>query len=119
MKNKELKIVRKKLDKLDLKILSLIKKRTSLVNQVIKIKKYKSKIVDKKRIKEVLKKIRLNSTKKKIGSGEDCKSASFIKILRLLISISSIIFFIFFLKRFNAPVDFKYLKLFINSTTSP
>ena len=66
MKNKELKIVRKKLDKLDLKILSLIKKRTSLVNQVIKIKKYKSQIVDKKRIKEVLKKIRLNSTKKKI-----------------------------------------------------
>ena len=66
MKNKELKIVRKKLDKLDLKILSLIKKRTLLVNQVIKIKKYKSQIVDKKRIKEVLKKIRLNSTKKKI-----------------------------------------------------
>ena len=66
MKNKELKIVRKKLDKLDLKNLSLIKKRTSLVNQVIKIKKYKSQIVDKKRIKEVLKKIRLNSTKKKI-----------------------------------------------------
>ncbi len=66
MKNKELKIVRKKLDKLDLKILSLVKKRTTLVNQVIKIKKFKSQIVDRKRIKEVLKKIRLNSAKKKI-----------------------------------------------------
>jgi chorismate mutase len=66
MKNKKLKFVRSKLDKLDLKILGLIKKRTSLVNQVIKIKKFKNQIVDNKRIIEVLKKIRLNSIKKKI-----------------------------------------------------
>ena len=66
MKNKKLEPVRKKLDKLDLKILSLIKKRTILVNQVVKIKKFKSQIVDKKRIKQVLRKIRSNSVKKKI-----------------------------------------------------
>ena len=66
MKNNNLIKVRNKLDKLDIKILSLIKKRTLLVNQVIKIKKYKNQIVDKKRIVEVLKKIRKNSIKKKI-----------------------------------------------------
>ena len=66
MKNKELKSVRNKLDRLDNKILGLIKKRTFLVNQVIKIKKFKNQIVDKKRIIEVLSKIKLNSIKKKI-----------------------------------------------------
>ena len=66
MKNNKLKIVRNKLDILDLKILSLIKKRTVLVNRVIKIKKYKKQIVDEVRIKEVLKKIKNNSIKKKI-----------------------------------------------------
>jgi chorismate mutase len=66
MKKNKLKIVRNKLDVLDLKILSLIKKRTVLVNQVIKIKKYKKQIVDQDRIKEVLKKIKNNSIKKKI-----------------------------------------------------
>ena len=66
MKKNKLKIVRNKLDALDLKILSLIKKRTVLVNQVIKIKKYKKQIVDQARIKEVLKKIKNNSIRKKI-----------------------------------------------------
>ena len=66
MKKNKLKIVRNKLDVLDLKILSLIKKRTVLVNRVIKIKKYKKQIVDEVRIKEVLKKIKNNSIKKKI-----------------------------------------------------
>jgi chorismate mutase len=66
MKNNKLTKVRNKLDKLDLSILSLIKKRTLLVNQVIKIKKYKSQIVDKSRIAEVLNKIKKNSIKKKI-----------------------------------------------------
>ena len=66
MKNNKLTKVRNKLDKLDLSILSLIKKRTLLVNQVIKIKKYKSQIVDKSRITEVLNKIKKNSIKKKI-----------------------------------------------------
>ena len=66
MEKNKLKIVRNKLDKLDLKLLSLVKKRTLLVNQVIKIKKHKKQIIDKVRINEILLKIRKNSIKKKI-----------------------------------------------------
>ena len=66
MKNNKLTKIRNKLDKLDIKILSLIKKRTLLVNQVIKVKKYKNQIVDKKRIKIVIRSIKGKSLKKKI-----------------------------------------------------
>ena len=66
MYKRKLKIVRNKIDKLDVKLLDIIKKRTKLVEEVIKIKKYKKQIVDKSRIKEVLKKIRKNSIKIKI-----------------------------------------------------
>tara|TARA_B110000196_G_C20731917_1_gene469026 strand:+ start:250 stop:531 length:282 start_codon:yes stop_codon:yes gene_type:complete len=66
MYKRKLKIVRNKLDKLDVKLLDIIKKRTKLVEEVIKIKKYKKQIVDKSRIKEVLRKIRKNSIKRKI-----------------------------------------------------
>ena len=66
MNIKKIEIVRRKLDKLDYKLLNLIKKRTILVNQVIKIKKYKKQIVDKPRIKKVLNNIKKNSLKKKI-----------------------------------------------------
>ena len=48
MKNKKLTVIRKKLDKLDNKFLALIKKRTQLVNQVLKTKKHKKEIIDKK-----------------------------------------------------------------------
>jgi len=66
MNKKKINIVRNKLDKLDGKLLNLIKKRTALVDQVIKIKTLKKQIVDKKRIKKVLKNIRLKSIKIKI-----------------------------------------------------
>ena len=66
MNIKKIEIVRRKLDKLDYKLLNLIKKRTILVNQVIKIKKYKKQIVDKPRIKKVLNNIKKNSLKKKL-----------------------------------------------------
>ena len=66
MDKKKLINIRKKLDKLDYKILLLIKKRTILVNQVIKIKKFKKQIVDNSRIKEILNKIKKHSIKKKI-----------------------------------------------------
>ena len=66
MYKRKLKIVRNKIDKLDVKLLDIIKKRTKLVEEVIKIKKYKKQIVDKSRIKEVLRKIRKNSIKRKI-----------------------------------------------------
>ena len=66
MKNKKIQIIRKKLDKLDNIFLSLIKKRTNLVNQVLANKKYKREIVDKKRIKVILKNIHKKSKLKKI-----------------------------------------------------
>ena len=65
MKNK-INITRKKLDKLDNRLLDLIKKRTFLVNNILKNKKYKNQIIDKKRIKIILKTIKSNSLKKKI-----------------------------------------------------
>ena len=58
---KKLEIIRLKLDKLDNKLLSLIKFRSNLVNEVLKLKKYKKEIVDKKRIKIILKKIKIKS----------------------------------------------------------
>ena len=65
---KKIKIVRNKLDKLDHKLLNLIKKRTILVNQVIKIKKYKKQIVDKVRIKKVLNNVKKYSLRRKIDT---------------------------------------------------
>ncbi|MDC1033365.1 chorismate mutase [Candidatus Pelagibacter sp.] len=55
--------IRNKLDKLDNQLLSLIKHRTILVNNVIKLKEYKKEIVDKKRIESILKKIKQKSIK--------------------------------------------------------
>ena len=66
MKNKKLDKIRNKLDKLDLKMLKIIKARTMLVNKVLKEKKFKNQIVDKERIKKILSKIRTQSIKKKI-----------------------------------------------------
>tara|TARA_B100000575_G_C22809238_1_gene476876 strand:- start:121 stop:399 length:279 start_codon:yes stop_codon:yes gene_type:complete len=66
MKNEKLLKIRKKLDKLDDKFLSLIKKRTLLVNQVLLTKKFKKQIIDKKRIKKILSNIRVKSQKRKI-----------------------------------------------------
>tara|TARA_B100001093_G_scaffold419363_1_gene410916 strand:+ start:280 stop:570 length:291 start_codon:yes stop_codon:yes gene_type:complete len=66
-KNKiKLNFIRKKLDKIDNQLLSLIKKRTLQVNNVIKLKEYKSEIVDKKRITLILKKIKIKSITMKI-----------------------------------------------------
>ena len=58
--------IRKRLDSLDNKLLNLIKKRTSLVNVILKNKSSKNQIVDKKRIKVILKNIKRKSFKKKI-----------------------------------------------------
>ena len=63
---KKLEIIRSKLDKLDNKLLSLVKYRTNLVKEVLKLKQYKSEIVDKKRINFILKKINSKSKKLKI-----------------------------------------------------
>ena len=66
MKKNNLSKLRKKLDALDEKLLAILKKRVNLVNQVLKNKKYKNQIVDKKRIKEIHKTIRKKSLKSKI-----------------------------------------------------
>ncbi len=66
MINYKLLKIREKLDKLDDKFLILIKKRTLLVNQVLKTKQHKKEIIDKKRIKKILSNIRKKSKKKKI-----------------------------------------------------
>ena len=63
---KKLNQLRVKLDKLDNKLLALIKKRSSLVNEVLKVKFHKKEIIDKKRINFILKKIKLKSQQLKI-----------------------------------------------------
>ena len=66
MINNKLKKIRKKLDSLDYRLLTLIKIRTELVKEVIKTKSYKKEIVDKKRITFILRKIKKSSIKRKI-----------------------------------------------------
>ena len=68
MVNKNILIIRKKLDKLDDKFLYLIKKRTQYVDEVLKNKKFKKDIIDKKRIKAILKNISKKSKKRTIDN---------------------------------------------------
>ena len=63
---KKLEEIRIKLDKLDNKLLALIKYRTSLVEEVLKLKEFKKEIVDQKRINFILNKIKRKSKKLKI-----------------------------------------------------
>ncbi len=66
MVNKNILKIRKELDKLDNDLLRIIKKRSKLVDLVLKNKKFKKEIIDKKRIKVILKKINTKSIKKNI-----------------------------------------------------
>ena len=68
MKNIKLLKIRKKLDKLDNDFLSLIKKRTNLVNKVLLTKKYKNQIVDRKRIKKILNNIKIKSKRRNLDT---------------------------------------------------
>ena len=63
---KKLKKLRENLDKLDNSFIKLIKKRTKIVKEVLKLKEFKKEIVDKKRINFILKKIHSKSKKLKI-----------------------------------------------------
>ena len=63
---KQLQKLRKKLDIVDLELLNIIKKRSTLVRKVLSLKKFKNQIVDRKRINIILKKIKVLSIKKKI-----------------------------------------------------
>ena len=66
MKNLKLKLIRQKIDKLDDKLLNLMKIRTNLVTGVLKQKRYKNQIVDKVRIREILALIKKKSISRKI-----------------------------------------------------
>ena len=63
---KKLNLLRIKLDKLDTELLQLIKKRSNLVNDVLKVKIHKNEIIDQKRINFILKKIKKKSIQLKI-----------------------------------------------------
>ena len=63
---KKLFILRKKLDQVDNKLLNLLKIRSSYVKNVLSLKEFKKEIIDKKRIKIILKNIRIKSIKKGI-----------------------------------------------------
>ena len=63
---KKLKKLRQRLDKLDNSFIYLIKKRTKLVKEVLKLKQHKKEIVDKKRIKVILTQIKKKSIKNNI-----------------------------------------------------
>ena len=63
---KKLKIARGRIDLLDIKIFTLIKKRTQIVKYMLGLKKFKKQIVDHKRINEILKNIKNKSIKNKV-----------------------------------------------------
>ena len=63
MKNINITKIRKKLDKVDIKLLKIIKERSLLVEQVLKFKKQKKEVIDKKRINFILKRVRNYSKK--------------------------------------------------------
>jgi chorismate mutase len=58
---KKLDLLRVRLDLLDNDLLKLIKKRSNLVNEVLKVKIQKKEIIDQKRINFILKKIKKKS----------------------------------------------------------
>ena len=66
LKRKKLSKIRIELDKLDNSLIKIIKKRTNLVRKVLLLKEKKNQIVDKKRIKIILKRIKKKSQKSKI-----------------------------------------------------
>ena len=66
MINKKILTIRKELDKIDNHLLDIIKKRSKLVDKIVKNKKFKKDIVDKKRISVILKNISKKSKQRKI-----------------------------------------------------
>ena len=65
---KKLLILRKKLDKIDDKLLNIIKIRSNYVKEVLSLKEFKREIIDRKRIKLILRTIQRKSIKKGIDT---------------------------------------------------
>jgi len=66
LKKKKLNLIRKKLDKLDNALIKIVKKRTFLVKKVLDLKEYKNEIIDRNRIKKILKNIKIKSVQNNI-----------------------------------------------------
>ena len=61
-KNKiKLNLLRKKIDKIDLQLLQIIKKRTEIIKKVLLLKSNKNEVIDKKRISIILRRIKKES----------------------------------------------------------
>ena len=88
-KNRTINKVRKKLDSLDNRLLNIIKIRTKLVSQILEKKTNKKQIVDKARIKKILKNVKRKSLKKKID----------VKLTKMI-----------WLSMIKAYIDFEYRK---------
>ena len=65
---KKLLILRKKLDKVDDRLLSILKIRSNYVKEVLSLKEFKKEIIDRKRIKIILRNIQRKSIKKGIDT---------------------------------------------------
>ena len=76
----EMKEIRKKIDKIDLKILPLMVKRSHLVNKALELKTKRSEIVDIKRINQIKNKVARQS--KKLGANPKLISNIWISIIR-------------------------------------
>ena len=63
MNRQKLKLARNKIDQLDKNIFNLIKKRTRIVKYMLNLKQFKNQIVDRKRIKIILRNIKNKSIK--------------------------------------------------------
>ena len=66
LKRKKLSKIRFELDKLDNSLIKVIKKRTNLVKKVLALKDKKNQIIDQKRIKKILNKIKKKSLRNNI-----------------------------------------------------
>ena len=66
MKNININKIREKLDKIDIKLIKIIKKRSLLVDQILKLKKSKKEVIDKKRINFILKRVKKYSIQTKV-----------------------------------------------------
>ena len=66
LNKKKLNKIRVKLDILDNSLIKIIKKRSELVKKVLLLKEKKKEIIDKKRIKKILKNIKLKSLRNNI-----------------------------------------------------
>jgi len=71
--SEEMKLIRKKIDQVDDKLLPLMIKRSKLVEKALSLKKRQTEIVDKKRINEISKKI-VKKTSKLGGNSKLLKS---------------------------------------------